>query len=161
MSMQYAIFQHDTCALFGAMRLAGEHGALSALDFAVEHAVEPSSEVWMQHAVAWLSAYCAGDAMPTMPVVQVYGTAFQQRVWGALQQIPYGETMTYAELARHVGSSARAVGGALRANPLPIFIPCHRVVSASGLGGYAGISELGQKRKRCLLAHEATHASMA
>ncbi len=161
MSMQYAIFQHDTCALFGVMRLVGEDGTLSALDFAVEQAVVQSNEVWMQHAVAWLSAYCAGDVMPITPVMQPYGSAFQRRVWEALQQIPYGETRTYAELARYIGSSARAVGGALRANPLPIFIPCHRVVAATGLGGYAGASELGQKRKRWLLAHEATHSSMA
>lgn len=84
------------------------------------------------------------------------GTAFQQRVWAELRRIPPGETRTYGEIARLLGSGARAVGQACRANPCPIVVPCHRVVAASGLGGFAGDTS-GRKLdvKRWLLNHEA------
>ena len=83
------------------------------------------------------------------------GTAFQRRVWRRLQAIPYGEVMTYGALARELGSSARAVGNACRRNPLPLVIPCHRVVAARGIGGYAGATA-GRwlAIKRFLLRHE-------
>ncbi len=73
--------------------------------------------------------------------IRLQGTAFQEAVWQQLQNIPYGETRSYAQLAEAVGKpgAARAVGGANRANPLPLVVPCHRVVAADGsLGGYAG-----------------------
>ena len=67
------------------------------------------------------------------------GSAFQKRVWAALCAIPLGETRSYADIARAVGSAPRAVGGASGANPIPLFIPCHRVIAADGsLGGYSG-----------------------
>jgi methylated-DNA-[protein]-cysteine S-methyltransferase len=75
------------------------------------------------------------------------GTAFQQRVWTALGEIPYGGTRTYADLASALGTSARAVGHANARNPLSIVVPCHRVIGAAGLTGYAG----GLDRKRFLL----------
>ncbi len=88
-------------------------------------------------------------------------TAFQQRVWQALKEIPSGEVKTYAQLAAHLDSSPRAVGNACRANRVPIIIPCHRVIAASGIGGYAGDSQTNQKGnidyiaiKRWLLKHE-------
>lgn len=87
--------------------------------------------------------------------VALAGTDFQQRVWHALQAIPPGETRTYGELARQLGSGARAVGNACRRNPVPVVVPCHRVVSTSGPGGYAGhMSGAPLRRKRWLLAHE-------
>ena len=64
------------------------------------------------------------------------GTPFQLRVWHALKAIPAGQPTTYGALAKHLGTAARAVGQACGANPLPILIPCHRVVAASGLGGF-------------------------
>ncbi len=84
------------------------------------------------------------------------GTPFQRRVWSALETIPSGKRCTYGILARQLNSSPRAVGNACRANPLPILVPCHRVVSASGLGGYAG-QTAGRSMliKRWLLDHEA------
>ena len=88
--------------------------------------------------------------------MRVQGTPFQRRVWSALREIPVGETRTYGELAKSLGSSPRAVGNACRSNQLPIVIPCHRVVSAQGPGGYAG--QTGGRNmliKRWLLAHEA------
>ncbi|MCP3850711.1 MAG: MGMT family protein [Gammaproteobacteria bacterium] len=89
------------------------------------------------------------------------GTPFQQKVWQALTQITSGEVKTYGELAKELGSSARAVGNACRRNLFPIIIPCHRVVSASGIGGYAGDTLDDQKGeihflqiKQHLLEHE-------
>ncbi len=72
--------------------------------------------------------------LPLVPVA----TAFQARVRAALQAIPAGEVRCYGELAKALGSSARAVGGACRANPVPLVVPCHRVVAAHGLGGFGG-----------------------
>ncbi len=66
------------------------------------------------------------------------GTAFQKRVWQALCNIPPGTTKTYGELAKELHTSPRAIGNACRKNPLPIIIPCHRVVAKNSLGGYAG-----------------------
>ncbi len=83
------------------------------------------------------------------------GTPFQRRVWRALRAIPPGEVRTYGELARQLGSSARAVGGACRANPLPLVVPCHRVVAAGGPGGFAGRTQgAALALKRRLLARE-------
>lgn len=87
------------------------------------------------------------------------GTAFQRRVWQALQAIPPGQTRTYGELAAELGTAARAVGGACRSNPCVLFIPCHRVVAAGGSGGFMGAR--GGARidlKAALLRHEA-HAA--
>ena len=87
--------------------------------------------------------------------VNPQGTEFQKRVWQALQQIPAGQVETYGSLAKRLGSSPRAVGNACRNNPVPIIIPCHRVVSAGGLGGYSGATS-GKLLdiKKWLLRHE-------
>jgi methylated-DNA-[protein]-cysteine S-methyltransferase len=84
-------------------------------------------------------------------VVEPAGTPFQRRVWEALREIPPGETRSYGEIARQLGTHPRAVGFASGANPVCLAIPCHRVIGADGkLGGYAW----GEERKRWLLAHE-------
>jgi methylated-DNA-[protein]-cysteine S-methyltransferase len=80
------------------------------------------------------------------------GTAYQQKVWAALRNIPAGQTRTYTEVAREAGGSARSVGGANAANRIPIFIPCHRVVAVNGMGGYSGGD--GLETKSLLLALE-------
>lgn len=83
------------------------------------------------------------------------GTPFQQRVWQALTRIPCGQTRTYGDLAIELNTSARAIGNACRNNPIPILIPCHRVVAKTGLGGYAGTTEGDVfNRKVWLLKHE-------
>lgn len=85
----------------------------------------------------------------------VSATPFQHRVWRELKKIPCGTVVTYGELAKKLGTSARAVGNACRQNPLPVVVPCHRVVSATGIGGYAG--DTGGdllKIKSWLLQHE-------
>lgn len=86
------------------------------------------------------------------------GSDFRNKVWAELCRIPFGETITYSALARRIGSAARAVGNACRDNPFPLIIPCHRVVSVSGMGGYSGQTEgdfMAIKSK--LLAFEAAH----
>ena len=83
------------------------------------------------------------------------GTAYQRRVWRALQQIPAGQTRTYGQLAEQLHSSPRAVGNACRQNPVPLLVPCHRVVAANGLGGFGGETQGKQlAMKRWLLEHE-------
>ncbi|TSA19692.1 MAG: methylated-DNA--[protein]-cysteine S-methyltransferase [Betaproteobacteria bacterium] len=87
--------------------------------------------------------------------VSLPGTPFRQRVWTALRAIPVGQTTTYAALARQIGSSARAVGQALGDNPIPIIVPCHRVVGAQGLGGFMHTEDpFPLTVKRWLLSHE-------
>ncbi len=69
---------------------------------------------------------------------ELKGTPYQLKVWRRLQTIPYGQTITYGKLAKELSSSAQAIGNACRANPLPLIVPCHRVLAANGLGGFAG-----------------------
>ncbi len=85
------------------------------------------------------------------------GTVFQRLVWQTLGDIPYNITPSYSEIAKAINSGARAVGNACRNNPYPLFLPCHRVVKISGLGGYAGQTQ-GEfpDIKTKLLAHEAS-----
>ncbi len=84
------------------------------------------------------------------------GTAYRRRVWAALCEIPVGQTRTYADIARVAGGSARSVGQANGANPIPVLIPCHRVVAAAGPGGYSGGD--GLATKQFLLQLEARYA---
>ena len=94
------------------------------------------------------------DARFDLPLL-VEGTPFQLRLWDALCTIPRGKTLTYGELARRLGAEARAVGQACGDNRLPIIIPCHRVVAANGIGGFAhSTSGYLLEAKRWLLAHE-------
>ena len=87
--------------------------------------------------------------------LRLAGTAFQQRVWRALRRIPVGRTLSYGALARKLATSARAVGNACRANPVPIVVPCHRVVAANGAGGFMGKRSGNALRlKQRLLEHE-------
>ena len=91
-------------------------------------------------AIDQLREYFSGARTDFTVPFTTQGTAFQQAVWRELQSIPYGETLTYGELAERVGKpgSARAVGGAVGANPIPIIIPCHRVMGTSGaITGYS------------------------
>jgi methylated-DNA-[protein]-cysteine S-methyltransferase len=74
------------------------------------------------------------------------GSPFEKRVWAAMQKIPYGETRCYGDLAADISSAPRAVGGACGKNPIPIVIPCHRVLAKAGLGGYSGAGGLDTKQ---------------
>ncbi|MGP1497455.1 MAG: methylated-DNA--[protein]-cysteine S-methyltransferase [Schaalia odontolytica] len=112
-------------------------------------------------AASWLDDYVAGAApSPAAVPLAPTGTDFQRRVWEAMDTIPYGATRTYGQIVTQlreagVPASAQAVGGAVGRNPLLLIRPCHRVVTASGPGGYAA----GTEAKAWLLAHEAATAS--
>ena len=102
---------------------------------------------------AWLDSYFSGKTAAVEFPLSPAGTVFRRRVWELLLAIPYGETTTYAAIAKQLGEnmSAQAVGQAVRKNPISIIIPCHRVVGAKGqLTGYAG----GIENKKWLLRHE-------
>lgn len=105
-------------------------------------------------AVAALSSYFAGDLSALDALrIELHGTVFQQRVWQQLRAVRAGTTASYQDLARAIGapSAVRAVGAANGANPIPIIVPCHRIIGSNGsLTGYGG----GLDRKRWLLAHE-------
>jgi methylated-DNA-[protein]-cysteine S-methyltransferase len=102
-----------------------------------------------------LDAYLVDAGFQFDLPLRLEGTPHQLKVWQAMCAIPCGQTRTYGELAAQIGSSARAVGQACGNNPLPIVIPCHRVVSASGLGGFMHRDDKGALDvKRWLLAHE-------
>ena len=102
--------------------------------------------------IQWLDDYFAGKRPCNVPRLNPQGTAFQKRVWTALLTIPYGETVSYGEIARMVDCrSAQAVGQAVGANPIALIIPCHRVIAAHGkIGGY----EYGIEIKKKLLELE-------
>ena len=110
----------------------------------------------LAEAARQLEAYFAGRLnrfdLPLAPS----GSPFENRVWAAMQTIPYGETRCYGDLADAIGSAPRAVGRACGRNPIPIVIPCHRVLAKSGLGGYSGAG--GLTTKRHLLALESGQA---
>jgi methylated-DNA-[protein]-cysteine S-methyltransferase len=153
----------------GAMTLVVKDDQLALLDFAdnaarihkllekrfADYTLEPASLPAFSSAV---SAYFAGELslIHTLPV-DSGGTAFQQSVWGALKEIPIGQTWSYLELARAIDhpSAVRAVGMTNGLNPISLALPCHRVIGANGsLTGYAG----GLERKKWLLEHETKFA---
>ena len=136
----------------GEMTLSEEDGAIVALDWGRSSLQEASP--LLREAARQLQDYFDGERRHFQLPLAPHGSAFQQRVWAALCRIPPGETRSYLELARELGSAARAVGQANGRNPIPILIPCHRVVAAGGgLGGYSGGD--GPDTKRFLLDLEA------
>ena len=141
----------------GRITLASNGDALTNRVFgAVELAGTQTPTALMNEAANQVQEYLAGKRKAFELPLSPAGTEFQHRVWRALATIPYGETRTYQEVARMIGNpkALRAVGGANNRNPLPIFIPCHRVIGANGdLVGYAA----GLKIKRFLLDLERSH----
>jgi O-6-methylguanine DNA methyltransferase len=109
---------------------------------------------WHRATAAALKAVLAGRAVKTLPPLDWSGrTEFQKSVWRALRKIRHGQTKSYGEIAQAIGKpkAVRAVGGACGANPIPVLVPCHRVLAANGkIGGFSG----GLNRKRELLARE-------
>ena len=143
----------------GRLWLAGNGDGLTAIVLPGDGIGErrkqklPVSEAPFREAVRQLKAYFAGDLKKFELSLAPKGTPFQQVTWEVLQEIPYGQTLTYGDVARRIRrpSAVRAVGAANRCNPLPIVIPCHRVVGSNGqLTGYAG----GLDIKRWLLSLE-------
>ena len=140
----------------GRLRLLAADGALVAVllpDDPGPPAPEAPRDPVLERARGQLAEYFAGARTAFDLPLRPAGTAFQREVWAVLQAIPFGETRSYANVARAVGRPAavRAVGAANGRNPLAIVVPCHRVIGSGGaLTGYAG----GLDRKRWLLAHE-------
>jgi methylated-DNA-[protein]-cysteine S-methyltransferase len=142
----------------GLLTLAGRNGRLRHLRM-VDQTYEPSREGWVNDdgafddVVRQLHAYFEGDLTEFDLELDLVGSDFQKSVWAELLAIPYGETRTYGEIAREIGSAgaSRAVGLANGHNPIGIIVPCHRVIGANGsLTGYGG----GLARKRHLLDME-------
>ena len=149
----------------GRLLLAGDSGGVRFLLFSTgkrpvvaEPGWEPDAGL-LDDAMRQLTAYFKGALRRFEIPVAPEGTPFQLRVWKALQEIPYGETISYGELARRVGNAraVRAVGLANGANPISIIIPCHRVIGSNGsLVGYGG----GLPTKQALLALERGQGSL-
>ncbi len=145
-------------SLVGWVLVAGTANALRHISFAGENQYRPGSD-WvedagpLEDAIAQLSDYFDGGRTAFDLPLKPRGSPFQRDVWAALQTIPYGQTRSYGDIARQLGKpgSSRAVGAANGANPLPVVIPCHRVIDADGgLGGFSG----GLSTKVKLLALE-------
>ncbi len=146
----------------GVLRLYVTDTGLCRLDLPGDEASAPGSGLTVREAVddehapfhAQLAEYFGGRRRVFDLPLDLRGTPFQRLVWEVMRAIPWGETLTYGEIARLIGApgAARAVGLACGANPVPIVVPCHRVVAAGGLGGYSS----GADVKRFLLRLEGT-----
>ena len=143
----------------GSLLLAGDAQGLSLIAFESGGRPAPAGAGWrddpaaLRPALEQIGAYFAGELTEFDLTLAPAGTGFQRQVWGALREIPYGQTLSYGELARRIGrpGASRAVGAANGANPLPVVIPCHRVIgSDGGLTGFGG----GLDVKLWLLDHE-------
>ena len=135
----------------GPLTVFENEGALVAIEFgrADGGASSPLLDAAVRQLVAYFDARLEVFSLPLAP----RGTPFQQKLWKRLSSIPFGTVQSYGELAGLLGVSARAVGGACGANPIPVVIPCHRVIAAGArLGGYSGGD--GPATKRALLALE-------
>ena len=154
---------HQIDSPVGALLLVGTAAALERIHFQRAGGLAPDRD-WT-HAPATFSAavrqleeYFDGKRSRFELALALTGTPFQRRVWESLRAIPYGRTISYSELARRIGQprATRAVGLANGANPIPIVIPCHRVLAKAGLGGYSGRG--GLATKQTLLSLEAALA---
>ena len=142
----------------GPLTLAADEQGLTRITFTAPQSIPEDNPV-LTEAKHWLDAYFRGEAPdPTSVPLSLKGSPFQLLVWNRLLSIPYGESVTYGELARDAAvqlgkprMSAQAIGGAVGRNPIPILIPCHRVLGAgNALTGYTG----GLDIKIWLLTHE-------
>ena len=138
----------------GPVGLVASDTALSAVLFSGRRVRAEAGSHVLDEAARQLRTYFDGDLVSFDLPLELHGTEFQRQCWLALASIPYGQTVTYGEQARRLGlgpDAARAVGAANGRNPLPIVLPCHRVIGADGsLTGFGG----GLHVKRYLLEHE-------
>lgn len=148
---------------FGRLLLAADDDGLRHVDFPHARQEERIEAHWqhsrhgLEETIAQLEAYFAGERIGFDLSLAADGTPFRKAVWRELVHIPYAETISYGELARRIGNvnASRAVGAANGANPLPIVVPCHRVIGSQGaLTGFGG----GLPIKQWLLDHERRHA---
>ena len=137
----------------GRLRIHTESGAIVRLDWSDCADPAPADDPLLAAAAEQLTAYFAGTRkafdLPLAPA----GTAHDRAVWREMQTIAYGATRSYGDIARAIGSAPRAVGGACGRNPIPVIIPCHRILTSDGrIGGYSGAG--GRATKHRLLALE-------
>jgi methylated-DNA-[protein]-cysteine S-methyltransferase len=146
--MKY-VFYYDT--ILGKVGIVEEDGYLTSLHFdEVLEGIEVKENAFIKKVFQTLDDYLSGKRINIDFKMKPKGTPFQEKVWDALKEIPYGETRSYKDIAFRIGKekACRAVGGAINKNPIPIFIPCHRVIGSNGsLVGFA----LGLKMKQQLL----------
>ncbi|HQR50444.1 MAG TPA: methylated-DNA--[protein]-cysteine S-methyltransferase [Methylophilaceae bacterium] len=156
-------YQAVIAAPFGTLGILSEAGLLFGIDFLpaslpLQAPVDPAT----LDTCGKLQAYLRDASAPLDLSLHLAGTEFQRRVWDAIRAIPPGCTLTYSELAQRVGSGARAVANACGANPIPLVIPCHRVVAKHGLGGFMQGREAGSLSiKQWLLQHERSESGTA
>jgi methylated-DNA-[protein]-cysteine S-methyltransferase len=133
----------------GPMILSEEDGAITRADWGQGGVDDPPL---LREAAAQLVTYFADPARGFDLPLRVEASAFQQKVCEAMLAIPLGETRTYGDLAKEIGVRAQAIGQGCGGNPIPVIIPCHRVLGANGLGGFSGRG--GVETKVWLLKHE-------
>ena len=128
----------------GDISVSEEDGAIVALDWGWGRDQSPTPVLLRarEQLHAYFDLHLTAFSLPLAPA----GSAYRRRVWEALKRIPFGETRSYAKIAAEAGGSARSVGQASASNPIPILIPCHRIVSSTGIGGYSGGEGLATKR---------------
>ncbi|HLS31123.1 MAG TPA: methylated-DNA--[protein]-cysteine S-methyltransferase [Flavobacteriaceae bacterium] len=139
----------------GTALIKGNQSGISSLSWIEETEISTTQEIpeELKYSVTQLQSYFKGDLKKFNLPLNPKGTDFQEQVWQALSEIPYGKTISYLQLAQNIGNSktVRAVAATNGKNPLPILIPCHRVIGSDGsLTGYSG----GLWRKKWLLKHE-------
>jgi methylated-DNA-[protein]-cysteine S-methyltransferase len=129
----------------GDLSISEDDGHIVAVDWGWGR--DQTSTPLLKEAVKQLNAYFDGKREDFDLPLKPYGTDFQQRVWRAMLKIPYGKVRTYGDLATKLKSGARPVGTACGRNPIPIIIPCHRVLGTQGLGGYSGAGGVDTKAR--------------
>jgi methylated-DNA-[protein]-cysteine S-methyltransferase len=147
------------CAItspLGKLGLTIVDNKLTRIEFLSSDALLVVAQDSLSHQiVAKIKKYFCSPKIKFKLPIQAKGTPLQKKIWRALQKIPCGKTVTYGELAQKIGTSPRVIGNACRRNPIPIVIPCHRVVAKTGLGGYFGKTCNGfLKIKKWMLQHE-------
>ena len=152
-------YQAKIITPFGVLGILCEEDALTGIDFLPpDTLLQAPTKLFAQAVCQQLAAYFDNPDFQFNLPLKLNGTSHQRKVWQAMCAIPRGQTRQYGELARELASSARAVGQACGANPIPLVIPCHRVVSKAGLGGFAHHRDGYELDiKRWLLGHEAVN----
>lgn len=146
----------------GPVTVSAEDAAIVALDWGWGRDQDPTP--LLLQARDWLQAYFDGEVRPMDLPLAPFGTAYRRRVWETILGIPCGAAWSYRRVAEDAGGSARSIGMAMATNPIPLLIPCHRVVGSGAggrmlIGGYSGGE--GIETKRFLLDHEARLAGHA
>lgn len=144
------MYQRTVPTPFGDLTLVEEDGAIVALEWR-RVCVDDSTDL-LDEAAAQLAAYAAGTRETFDLPLRVKGSVFQRDVCAAMSAIPFGHTCTYGDIAKRLGVPAQAIGQACGGNPIPVIIPCHRVMGAKGLTGFSGAG--GVETKVALLRHE-------